>query len=100
MIVFIFFNDFFMSILIKLRLFKEDKEDEVDENLGTYIQCLGKRNRQMWRIEELHMRREFGIKTLNENTLAELKSNKPHNKIIRTCPNYEVTTNPKYAAAF
>jgi len=37
MFVFIFFNDFFLSILIKLRLIREEKEDEVDEKLGTYI---------------------------------------------------------------
>lgn len=46
------------------------------------------------------MRQEFGIKTLNESTLAEMRNNKPHNKIIKTCANYEITSNIKYSAAF
>eukprot|EP00347_Sterkiella_histriomuscorum_P002409 403368266 len=100
MFFFIFFNDLFLSILQKLRLAKVDEEAEVDEQLGTYIQCLGRKNRQIWRIDETHLRNEFGIKTLTEDTIAQLKINKPHNKIIRTCPNYEIVSNSKYSQLF
>jgi hypothetical protein len=29
-----------------------------------------------------------------------LKDNTPHNKLIKTCHNYEITSNPKYSADF
>lgn len=100
MFVFIFFNDLFLAILRKVGLAKEEKEEEVDEKLGTYIQCLGNKNRKVWRIEEQHRRKEFGIKVLDDTTLEALRDNKPHNKLIKTCHNYELTANMKYAAAF
>jgi hypothetical protein len=46
------------------------------------------------------MRKEFNIKTLDDGTLEDMKGNKPHNKMIKSCFNYEIQTNPKYAAAF
>ena len=58
-----------MKILRLCGLFQEEQEAEVDEKLGTYIKCLGKNNRTLWRLEELHMRREFGIKVLDDLTL-------------------------------
>jgi len=73
-----------------LGLAKKGEEAEVDEKLGTYLECLGPRNRKLWRIEELHLRQELGIKTLDDNTLSELKSQKPHNKLIKTTFNYEI----------
>lgn len=39
----------------------EDQEVEVDENLGTYNQCLGIKNRKQWLIDEYYLRKEFGI---------------------------------------
>ncbi len=35
--IFIFFNDFLMSLIQKCGFFKEEKEAEVDEKLGTYV---------------------------------------------------------------
>ena len=96
----IFFNDLIIKVLAKFKLAKEDKEAEVDEKLGTYVRCLSLDNRLMWRIEEIHMRKMFGIQTITDEMLTLLKDNKPHNKTIKTCHNYEVTSNPKYAAAF
>ena len=96
-----FFNDLLLSLLRKCKLAREEeKEAEVDEKLGTYVQCLGRRNRQMWRIDEQDLRQEFGIKTISDSMLSKLKVNQPHNKTIRTCHNYEIVTNSKYAQAF
>lgn len=46
------------------------------------------------------MRNEFGIKTLTDETLTDLKDNNEYNKMIKTCHNYEIMTNLKYSAAF
>jgi hypothetical protein len=89
-----------LYLVRKCGLFAEEEEAEVDENLGTYTQCLGRFNRKTWRIEELHMRKSWNIKTLDDEMLQELKDKSVHNKIIKTCHNYQITTNPKYAYMF
>jgi hypothetical protein len=99
MFVFIFFNDLFLTILQRLHLAKVDQEAEVDEKLGTFTQCLGPKKRKIWRIEEYHMRNELGIRTLSDKMLEDLKFSGYHNKMIKTCPSYEITSNNKYAAA-
>ena len=96
MFVCIFFNDTFMIILKKIKVMREEQDIEVDEQLGTYYQCLGERNRKYWVVEESYMRRELGIQTLSNEALSQMKVNKPHNKVIKTCYNYSIVTNPKY----
>lgn len=86
--VLVFFNDSMLYLVIKCGLFKEEEEAEVDENLGTYPQCLGRFNRKAWRIEELHMREHLNIQTIDDDMLKSLKDKSIHNKIIRTCHNY------------
>ena len=48
----------------------------------------------------MHLRRAFSIKTTSDEFLEELKSTATHNKQIKTCHSYEMTTNLKYAALF
>lgn len=98
--IMVFFNDSMLYVVKKCGFFKEEEEAEVDENLGTYTKCLGRFNRKAWKIEELHMRKNLGIRTLDDEMMMDLKNKQIHNKIIRTCHNYSITTNPKYAAMF
>ena len=75
-------------VINKFGLLKEKDEAEVDENLGTYYQCVGYFNRKIWKIEELHMRKNFGIRTISEDAMKALADKKAHTKMIRTCHNY------------
>ena len=43
---------------------------------------------------------QFGFRTCNEDMVEQLRDHSKHNKLIKTCPNYEITSNPKYAASF
>ena len=46
------------------------------------------------------MRKEFGITTLTDEAMSLMKVNRPHDKVITTCYNYSIVTNPKYYQAF
>jgi hypothetical protein len=51
----IFFNDLALSILNKFGIMMPKDEDEVDEGLGTYWECLDKHDRRVWYLDETHM---------------------------------------------
>ena len=70
----------------------------MDEQLGTYLQCLGPKNRLAWYLEETSMRKRLNISSMTDEMLGKLKETSgKHPKTIRTTPNYEMTSNPKYA---
>ena len=75
-------------------------EDEVDEGLGTYWECLDKHDRRVWYLDETHMQKNLGITTLDAKAYRILKEDKPGKKTMPTTPNYEIVSNPRYAAAF
>lgn len=97
----IFFNDTGEKMLQKAGLVEKKEEDEVDENLGTYFKCLNGVSKKSWYIEEMHMRRDFGIHTIDDDALDKLNNSKTnHHKIISGCHNYEITSNRWYQDAF
>jgi len=55
----LFFNDFWEKFLIKAKVFSKHGEDEVDEKLGNYFECLTPYQRKSWYIEEKHMQKAF-----------------------------------------
>ena len=101
MFVFLILSGAFKKLLQKCRLIDEDKEDDVDENLGTYAQCLDPKNRKAWLIEEKHLRKKFGVHTVTDEMLERLKEQSKNGaKRIKSTHNYEITSNPRYADAF
>jgi hypothetical protein len=70
----IFFNDLFMKILIKIGVATKKEDDEVDEQLGTYFQCLSKFQRRVWYLEEKHLQKAHGIYTLSDEAMEQLRT--------------------------
>mmetsp|Transcript_39255 Transcript_39255/g.37673 ORF Transcript_39255/g.37673 Transcript_39255/m.37673 type:complete len:291 (-) Transcript_39255:46-918(-) len=96
----LFFDNTCQNLLVKAGLMSHDKEIEVDEKLGKYHECLSLLHRKAWRVEELHMRKHFGISTINDALFQNLQSTDFTGKKIKNCHNYQIVTNPKYAADF
>ena len=96
----LFFNDFFFSILVKLRICKSQQEAEVDEKLGTYFECLTPYQRKIWYLEEKHLQKNLKIHTIDDLALENLRNCKSGSKQIKDCYNYEILTNGKYADDF
>lgn len=61
----LFFNDFWEKLLIRAGYCKKQKEDEVDEKLGNYFECLTPYQRKSWYIEERYMQRDLKVVTLD-----------------------------------
>ena len=55
-------------------LIETPKEDEVDEQLGTYFECLGHNNRKAWLIEEASLRKRLAINSMSDEMLEKLKT--------------------------
>lgn len=96
----IFFNDLALSVLNKFGIMMPEEEDEVDEGLGTYWECLNEQDRQVWYLDELHMQKNLALTTLDNFAFNELKNGKPGKKTMSTTPNYEIVSNPRYAEQF
>lgn len=79
MIVFfvaIFFSSFFLGILEKVNVCKREEEIKVDEDLGNYFDCLSMLHRKQWVLEEINMREQFGIHTIDDEILDKLQKAK------------------------
>jgi len=100
LLIIIFFDDLVQKALIWIGLLSADDEDEVDEGLGTYWECIDEHDRQVWYLDETHMQKNLGITTLDAAAYKELKEGKPVKKTMGQTPNYEIVSNPRYAEAF
>jgi hypothetical protein len=73
----LFFNDAFLTLLTKIGCCKKEVDDEVDEGLGTYFQCLPLFSRMCWYIEEKHLNQNHKFTTLDHDAMDKLKNSKP-----------------------
>eukprot|EP00117_Sycon_ciliatum_P041124 scpid37102/ scgid30137/ len=96
----IFFNDLALSVLNKWGIMMPEPEDEVDEGLGTYWECLNEHDRREWYLDETHMRNNLALTTLDDEAFEKLRDGQCGKKIMSTTPNYEMVCNPKYAEQF
>lgn len=96
----LFFNDGLLNLAIRWGWVEPEDDDEVDEGLGTYWECLDAHDRNVWYLDETHMRKNLNLYTLDEEGYLALKEGKPGKKFISDCVNYEITSNPRYAAWF
>ncbi len=102
-VLFLIASRLLKKILVNLGLASEDKEDEVDEKLGTYAQCLGQQNRKAWLIQEMHQRKTLKMQTVSDEMMEKLKDKgiiDNQMKRIKATPNYELTANYRYADQF
>ena len=78
-----------------------EKEDvEVDEDLGSYFECVPTYYKKRWVAEEVYMRKCLGLKTLSNRALHRIRTTRGKNKTLKNSPNYEVLSNDKYVAMF
>ena len=76
------------------------EDEDVDEDLGTYFQCVSPDDRKRWVAEEVYNRHKLGINTMTDKTLEKLRTVKSKERVIAGTPNYEILSNDKYIASF
>jgi len=79
---------------------KTAEDDDVDEDLGTYYECLSAGDRKRWLAEEVYNRNKLGVATMTESTLEKIRTVKSRKRQIQSTPNYEILSNDKYIAAY
>ena len=59
---------------------KDADDDDVDEDLGTYFECVSPDDRKRWYTEEVYNRSKLGIETMTERTITKLREVKKGKK--------------------
>lgn len=95
-----FFNDLLLKCFVKMGCVDKAEEEDIDEKLGLYYECVSSYDRKRWMAEELYSNHKLGVQTISADSKELIRSTKGKNKVIRTCPNYEILSNGKYAAQF
>lgn len=70
LVIFLIASGFFKTILHYLGIISEEKEIEVDEQLGNYFNCLSNNVRKGWLIDELHMRKNHEMCTVSDEMIS------------------------------
>jgi len=83
-----------------MRIITVEKEEEVDEKIGSYFECISVIDRKRWVAEELHNSRDLGITTMGQWTMEKLRTSVGGWKVLKNAPNYEILTNTKFQQAF
>ena len=78
----------------------ELEDEEVDENLGSYFECLRKVDKQLWLLDEKHNRQELGFNAIADYSLDHIKESKSGHRLINVAYNYEILLNIRYAEKF
>ena len=88
-----------MINLVKPGIF--DINLNVDEDLGNYFESLEQDDKKQILAEEENLRRNYRVKTQMDSALERLRR-APTNPtgLIQGVHNYDIISNPEYAAAF
>lgn len=91
----------FVKILKKVGLYHEEVDYDVDENLGSYFQCISTWDKKQWLAQEVHSNQALNIWTMGEWTREQLRTVKSHkNKQLKNTPSYEIIQNDLYQEGF
>lgn len=94
------FDDLLIDCLKKAKVMEEEEEYVVDEQLGTYFECISVWDRKSWLAQEVHSMQDLGISTMGKWTMEQLRTAQTGFKVLKNAPNYEVLANDKYQTQF
>lgn len=86
--------------LKKMHLVADDEIELVDENVGSYYECVSVGERKRWLAQEVHANRTLGVSSMGFATSDKLRTANGRWRVIKNAPNYEILSNIKYCQAF
>jgi len=86
-------TDCFGSLLKKCNLSSDDKVELIDENVGTFFQCVSVPERKRMFSQELHWRKNLGIETMGQQSMDQMRTTKGNIRVIKNAPSYEILSN-------
>ena len=73
-----------------------EEEEEVDEKLGSYFECLSLADRKRWLAQDTYWHNKLGITTMGKWSREQLRTAIGENKVLKNSPNYEILSNVNY----
>lgn len=95
-VFYLLFSRAFQYLSRKVGLLGTDEPMELDENLGSYFECVDPWNSKVWYAKTLYCEKQLGMKTMSEWELSMLATSKTHKKSMKEPCNYEMMSNYKY----
>ena len=84
----------------KCKIYKHREPMDLDENLGTFFQCIDPWNSKLWYTKQMHMRKNLGIRMMEDWQLDRLCNSFNYKKHMGGCVNYDILSNYKYTKLF
>lgn len=82
-----------------MHLVADDEIELVDENVGSYYECVSVGERKRWLAQEVHANRTLGVSSMGFATSDKLRTANGRWRVIKNAPNYEILSNIKYCQA-
>lgn len=89
-------TDFGGSCLKKCHLASDDKVELIDENVGSFFQCVSVPERKRMYSQELHWRKNLGIETMGQQSMDQMRTTNGNIRVIKNAPSYEILANIGY----
>lgn len=84
------------KLFVKCGMMKPDVDEEVDENLGTFFECVSPWESKRWIASSSYRSKKLGFKTVDSWTFDKLSHTDTKDKIFQGAVNYEMLTMYKY----
>jgi hypothetical protein len=88
------------SCLKKIHLMPSDDVELLNEDIGTYFECIPINERKRWYAQELYANKKLGISTMGEYAKEALRTRNGDYRVIKNAPNYEMLSNITYCQQF
>jgi len=83
-----------------MAIVSDDEIELVDENIGSYYECISTSERKRMYAQEIHSATALKISSMGEDTKEKLRTANGSWRVIKNAPNYEILSNIKYCQAF
>lgn len=88
------------ALLTKFHLNQQEEEEEVDEALGNFFECIPELQRKDWLATEVSNANRLGIKTMGQGVFEQMRTIQGKRRVLKNTPSYEILMNPTYQTMF
>jgi len=99
-VLFILFASCFRDIMVKLHMMSPFEDPKINEELGTYFDCVPNFARRAAYAEESYKRGKLNIRTMDDKTYEALRNTQGKKKLIEGPCSYNLQMDLRYIEGF
>lgn len=88
------------SCLKAIHLMPSDDVELINEDIGSYFECVPINERKRWYAQELYANKRLGISTMGDYSREQIRTKNGDYRVIKNAPNYEILSNINYCQQF